>query len=507
MRKLFLFIALILGTLAIAGCGSGSGDDTSSPLDNALRYLPADAPFAVAIETDTNGEQFGAARELVDEFPFGDQVEKQLRDMLEERAGQLEQIEAALGNEFVVGTTDAKTFLETPRDGDQTFVGAIQVKDQDALDKLVEGDKAEADGEVDGAKLYKDDSGDTFAIDGDVLVVASSRKEIEQALATHGGDDSLTEEKFEAGTEGVAGDALVRVYLDVAGLLRASPDAKDALRSKWVSALTTAGIALSFEEDDEVKIDVDVNTDSEDLTDADLPIAAGAASPKVMDREGAVNLALREPSQVLEFAQATLKAVDPDESANFEQVRDSLKSQLKIDLQADVIDQLDGDLAVSIDLDGKFGARAELKDPAEVRQTVAKLGKALSGIVQGAAGEKVGVAKPKGGEDFYAVATASGGQIVFGVVDDFLVVSNSAAIAGTLANAETDTVDGAKGALVLSGDAQKLGQTALKEAAGKDLGVGQQLVGAIGTRPLDDLTGGFEITTDGLSGSFTLTTD
>lgn len=504
MRKLSL-LTLILGTLAIAGCGSGSGGDSSSPLDNALGYLPADAPFAVAIETDTKGEQFGDARKLVDEFPFGDQVEQQLRDMLEDRAGQLEQLEQALGNEFVVGSTDAKTFVETPSGEDQAFVGAIQVKSEDALDKLIAGDKAEADGEVEGAKLYKDDSGDTFAIDGDVLVVAGSREELEQALATHGGDDSLTEEAFEAGTEGVAGDALVRVYLDVAGLLRASPDAKDALRSKWVSALTTAGIALAFE-DDQVKIDVDVNTDSEDLTDADLPMAAGSASPQPMDRDGEINLALRGPNQVLEFAQATLKAVDPDEFASFEQGRATIENELDIDLQTDLIDQLDGDLAVSIDLDGKFGARAQLKDPAQLEQTLTKLEKVLPNIAGGAAGEKVGVAKPNG-EDFYAVATSGGEQVVFGVVDDFFVISNSAAIAGTLATAETDAVDGAQGALVLSTDAQKLGQAALKEAAGRDLGLGEQITGAIGTRPLDDLAGSFEVTTDGLSGSFTLTTD
>jgi hypothetical protein len=505
MRKLSL-LTLILGTLAIAGCGSGSGGDSSSPLDNALRYLPADAPFAVAIETDTKGEQFGEARELIDEFPFGDQVEQQLRDLLEERAGQLEQVEAALGNELVVGSTDAKTFLETPKGGDQPFVGAIQVKDQDALDKLIDGDKAEADGEFEGAKIYKDDSGDTFAINGDVLVVADSREQLEQALATHGGDDSLTQEAFDAGTEGVAGDALVRAYFDVAGLLRASPDAKDALRSKWVSALTTAGVALTVE-DEEVKVDVDVNTDSDDLTDADLPIASGPGSPKAMDREGAVNLALREPKQVLEFAQATLEAVDPDEFASFEQGRATIERELGVDLQTDVIDQLDGELAVSIDLDGKFGARAQLKDPAKFEQTLTKLEKVLPDIARGVAGEKVGIAKPKGGEDFYAVATAGGDQIVFGLVEDVFIVSNSPAIAGTLANAETDTVDGAKGALVLSSDAQKLGQLALKQAAGKDLGLGEQITGALGTRPLDDLTGSIEVTTDGLSGSFTLTTD
>ena len=161
MRKLSL-LTLILGTLAIAGCGSDGGDGSNSPLDNALRYLPADTPFAVAIDTDTDGEQFGNAGDLADKFPFGDQVEEQLQDLVEERTGQFKQLQEALGNEFVVGSTDAKTFVDSPSGEDEAFVGAIQAKSQEALDKLIEGDKAEEDGEVEGAKLYKDDSGDSL---------------------------------------------------------------------------------------------------------------------------------------------------------------------------------------------------------------------------------------------------------------------------------------------------------------------------------------------------------
>jgi len=505
MRKLSL-LTLILGTLAIAGCGSGSGDGSDSPLDNALRYLPADTPFAVAIDTDTEGEQFGNAGDIADKFPFGDQVEKQLRDLVEERTGQFKQLQEALGNEFVVGSTDAKTFVESSGGEDTAFVGAIQAKSQEALDKLIEGDKAEEDGEVEGAKLYKDDSGDSFAIDGDVLVVAGTKQELEDALATRNGDDSLTEEDFEAGTEGVAEGALVRLYVDIAGLLQASPDAKDALRSKWVSALTTAGVGLTFEPG-EVAIDVQVNTDAEDLTDADLPIAAGPASPQVLDRDGEINLALRDPGQVLEFAQTTLKAVSPDEFASFQEGKAQIEKELGIDLQTDLIDQLDGDLAVSVKLDGKFGARAQLKDPAQFKQTLTKLEKVLPNIAEGAAGEKVGFAKPKSGEDFYAVATADGDQVVFGVVKDVFVISNSAAIAGTLATDKTVAVQGAEGALVLRADAEQIAQTALQQAAGQGFDLGDRIKGAIGTQPLDELTGSYEVTTDGLSGNFTLTTD
>ncbi|HEX2070490.1 MAG TPA: DUF3352 domain-containing protein [Thermoleophilaceae bacterium] len=507
MRKLS-FLPVLVTTLAIAGCGGSgsSGDDGSSPLDNALRYLPADAPFAVAIDTDTEGEQAQNAEDLAEQFAFGDQLEEQLRGLAEDRAGKLEDIQAALGNEFVVGSTDARTFVDTPSGEDTAFVGAIQAKSQDALDKLIAGDKAKEDGEVDGAKLYKDDSGDSFAIDGDMLVVAGSKRELEDALATRDGDDAMTEEAFDAGTEGVSKDALLRVFVDVGGLLRASPDAKPALKSKWVSALRTAGIALTFQPE-EVAIEVDMSTDPSDLTEADLPLAAGAAAPQPLDRDGDVNLALRDPAQVLEFAQATAKAIDPNGFSQFETGKQQIERRLGVDLDRDVIDQLDGDLAVSIGLDGKFGARAQLEDSAAFERTLVELEDVLPDVAEGVAGGSVGFAKPKAGEDFYAVATADGDQIVFGVVRDVFVISNDPKIAGTLADASARAVPGAAGALVLDANAERLAQLALEQAAGKGFGLGDRIVGAVGARPLDALLGSFEMTTQGLSGTVRVTTD
>lgn len=503
MRNLSL-LTLVIGTIAIAGCGSsGSGDDASSPLDNALRYLPADAPFAVAIDTDTDGEQFGNAGDLADKFPFGDQVEKQLQELVEDRTGEFKDLQQALGNEFVVGSTDAKTFVDTPSGEDTAFVGAIQAKSADALDKLIEGDKAEEDGEAEGAKLYKDDSGDSFAIDGDVLVVAGSKRELETALATRNGDDSLTEEDFDAGTDGVSKDALLRVFVDIGELLRSSPDAKPALKSKWVSALRTAGIALTFEAD-RVAIDVDVNTDPDGLTDADLPIASGAGSAKVLDRDGEINLALRDPSQVLEFAQTTAKAIDPNGFSSFETGKAQIERRLGIDLDEDLIDQLDGDLQVSVGLDGKFGARSELKDPAAFKQTLTDLEDVLPSLAEGASGAPVDLQK-RG--DLYEVTTGGGDTIVFGVVENVFVLSNDPAAANALAKEGTKAVSGAKGALVLNTDAEQIAQTALQQAEGQGFDLGDRIKGAIGTRPLDELLGSFEATTDGLSGSFSVTTD
>ena len=56
MRPPARFLVVLACLLALAGlsaCGSDSG--SGSALDNSLGYLPKDAPFAVAVDTDVDG--------------------------------------------------------------------------------------------------------------------------------------------------------------------------------------------------------------------------------------------------------------------------------------------------------------------------------------------------------------------------------------------------------------------------------------------------------------------
>lgn len=503
MRKL-LFIVLVLALAGVAGCG-GSGDDSDSPLGNALGYLPADAPFAVVVETDLEGGQLDQAQERLGDLSFGADLGQLAQGLLESRAGDIEDIEKLLGNPVVVGTGDAAAFLDSG--GEETpFVGAIEVADESALTDLIEKQGADEDGELDGATLYTDDSGDSFAVEDGVLVIAGSKPQLEQALATKDGDGHLTEDDFDEATSSIPDDALVRVYLDVGGLLAASPDAQEALRSKWVAALRTAGIGLSLS-DDRVAVDFDVNTDPDGLTDEDLPIAAGADSPEVLDRARGIAIALRDPAQIAAFAQATARSIDPSGYDMFEIGLTQIEQRLGIDLERDLLGQLEQGIAVTIGLDGSFGARGEVSDPAALEQVLDKLAGVLPQFAEGATGEKVGFAEPGPGEDLYALATASGDRVVFGLVDGVLVVSDDPGLAAQLARAGTRPVAGAEGALVLNSDAEQLAQTLLSQIpfdTGIDLSV---LRRGLADGPLDELNGSVEASTSGLSGGFELTLD
>ncbi len=480
--------------LALGGCG-GSGDDAASPLDNALGYLPEDAPLVAAIDTDVEGDQYEAIGKIVDKFPFRDAVRDAVRELVEDEGGDYEDIKPVLGNQFVVGASDTRALTGGSRDED--FVGALQAKSQEKLEEAVKADKSKADGEKNGAKLYKDDDGDAFAIKEDVLIVAGSKRLLEKALEQREADDRLTEDAFDKATEELPKDALLRVSGDLRELLTSDPETKEARRVKWVDALRTFGATVSFE-DDEANVDFRLRTDSDELTEKDLPLAAGSQSPSIVDRAGEIAASVRDPTQIVDFAERAAQAIDPSGFGDYAQAKRTIEKQLDLSIENDLLDQLEGDLAVTLRVDGKFGARSKVKDPGRFDKTLAKLGKVLPDVAKSATGGSVGYAKPKRGGDFYALATADGDSVVYGVVDGVFVLANDPRTAGQLSTADTKMVPGAAGSVVVNADAAQLVQQLLGQLGGSGL------AGAVVTGPLGDLTGSMSAETSGLTGNFTL---
>jgi len=498
MRRLVLTIAL-LAALA-AGCGGDSGSGSEGPLDEALGYLPADAPFAVAISTDTGSDQFKAADKILGKFPFAGQVRSQLKQSLRQGDVDYEKdLKPLLGNDFVVGTDDPK---ELTGGDSNKFVGAIQVKDKGKLEDLARKDSKEI-GEKSGAKLYQSKDGNVAAVRDDVLVVADSRPTLEAALAQREKDDRLRADPFNKALEGLPKDALVRVYGDLQGLLKSDPGAQPALKVKWLAALRTLGISASVE-DDAVVTDFHVKTEG-DLTDQDLPIASGDEAPPVVTRPGEIAFGLRRLAQSFKFGEQTAQATDPSGFGDYLTARKQLERKLGIDVQRDLIDQFSGNASVSVDVRGKFGLRSELQDPRRFESTLEKLADRLPDVARQLGGKPIGIAKPKGGQDFYALATPDGQSFAFGVVDDAFVLANDSGKAGALAAAKPEVVDGAKGAVVMRANAQELAQQALQSFGGV---TGLQGIGAsLFLGPLGDLTGSLSSSPDGLRGSIRLSFD
>jgi len=501
-------LAVAAIAVPVAGCGGDgeSGDSGKNPLDNALGYVPKNSPFVAAIETDPNSAQFKNAAEIAEKFPFARQLERQLEQGLGSGDTDYQRdIKPLLGNQFVVGATNIESFTGSDSGDSEDFVAAIQVKDKEKLTDAIEREKPKELGEKDGAKLYENDSDSFAAVKDDVLVVANSRRELEAGLKRRGSDDRFGEDEFDKGTEGLPENAVVRTYFDLQRLIAADPDTADARKVKWVDALRTFGLSASVESDS-VNFNFTMGTDSGDLSDADLPLAAGDQSPEVVDRPGQIGLGLRGLDQMIKFGEDAAQAVDPAQFGSYETAKRTIERQLKLDLQDDVIDQLSGDLSAGISPSGSTGGLvAEVKDPKEFEATLAKVSRVLPAIARSATG---GATVRKTG-DLYSVSSP-GGSIAYGMVGDKFVLSDSVAGARAAASAPTGDVQGAEGAFAMQADAGQLVSAALSGLGGSGLG-GGQLGGLLGAQvfagPLDDLTGSVKATKDGISGKVSLTFD
>ena len=316
MRRSLPLLALPACLLAIVLPGCGGDDDSSGPLDAGLAYLPADSPFAVAIDTDLDGDQYKALDSILGKFPFGDKTVKELiADQLADADSGVnfeQDVEPVLGNPFVVGALDVASFVGDEQNDD--FVAALEADDEDALDNLVDESGAKETGETAGATKYED-GGTIFAVDGAMVVLAGSEKALDQALERADGDGGLSQDDYEQALEGLPGDSLASVYADLEELIGTSADGKAARKVKWVDALRTLGLTATAS-DGGVELRFNVRTDPEGLTrrrPADRGgrrVTAGAV-PRTARSASACATRARS----IEFAEAAFQSVDPPASA------------------------------------------------------------------------------------------------------------------------------------------------------------------------------------------------
>jgi hypothetical protein len=254
-----------------------------------------------------------------------------------------------------------------------------------------------------------------------------------------------------------------------------------------------------------LELELNLRTDPEGLSDDDLPIPAGEEAPPVIARDGEIGLGIRNLAQIVRFAEAAGQAVDPAGFGDYAQAKQTPDARLDISIDDDLIGQLTGDVSASVALDGGFGVRADLEDPAAFERTLAKIADVLPSFAAGAGLGAVTIEKPRGDDDFYVLARQDGDAVVFGVVDGVLVVASSPERAEELADEEPAPVDGAEGAVTMSSDAEQLANAAI-DRYGDRFGLdGFEALGAqLFTGPLQMLTGSLSASPDGLRGRVTL---
>jgi Protein of unknown function (DUF3352) len=498
MRLLASLVAILASAALLAAC---NGDEsTGSALESSLAYVPSGTPFAVAIDTDVEGDQVQALDDILGRFPQGDSIARMLQQEIERGADGVsyeDDVRPLLGNPFVVSATDPASFVADT--GDEDFVAAIQVSDTEALDALIEKSGAVSDGEVAGATVFQDD-GTVFAVEDEMVVFAGNREILETALQRAEGDDHLDVDTFERSLEGLPEEGLARIYVDLQALIEQEPGGEAARQVPWVGALRTLGMTASAA-DNAVDVEFNLRTEAADLSDEDLPLAAGDEAAQVVRIPGELGVGLRDPSQLVAFFESAFQTLDPQGFGDYETGKRAISQRFDIDVDQDLFGQLTGNLSVSVAVTGSFGARAEVDDPQAFGQTVDRIARALPQL-----GAGLGITDVRRAGQLYEARLANGGSFVFGVRDGAFVAGSNAQRAGAMASQQPEDVDGATGSLVMSADAEQVALQVLQQLA-PNLGLGGILGGGLFARPLDELNGSVATSTGGMRGSFSLTLD
>src|SRR3712207_2875652 len=122
MTRRLLLPILLLVALVAAGCGGDDGGPSAASLDDSLGYLPKDAPLVLVLDTDLEGEQYKNLDAILQKFPFTGQLKNQVKQSIAESGANYDDdVKPLLGNELVLGVSDARSLVDDSVDDRYVF--------------------------------------------------------------------------------------------------------------------------------------------------------------------------------------------------------------------------------------------------------------------------------------------------------------------------------------------------------------------------------------------------
>jgi hypothetical protein len=319
-------------------------------------------------------------------------------------------IKPLLGNPVVVGG------IYTAGTGSKLKgVGVWVTKDASKLKSLVtKGPAGEHKlGSHDGATLYHNkDRSNVIAIDGATLVIADTQALVNAALDRHAKGGGMTQSQYDQEIAGLPPHPLAQISGNLAAVL-ATPQAAKARQVPWVAAIKGYAVSISPTSNG-VSLDWKVDTTGRQLTNAQLPLAAGSTAPALAAREPG-SFGVRDPAQIVTFVESALQAADPTTYEQFQAALGALRRGFGIDATG-ALAQLTGDL-ITAGQGPVSLIRAGVGNPALVAQTLANLQKHIQTLSPQTSMRSLG-------HGFYVVTNPSL-RFTIGVVGDQLVAGNA----------------------------------------------------------------------------------
>jgi hypothetical protein len=448
MQRLRVALCLVFIVL-LGGCGD---DPPKATGPAALKYVPADADAVLVVPTDLQGEQLQRLNTLLAPI-FREGDEHSVRDLFasffEDTGINFERdVEPLLGEDLVLAEWG-------PSDEDAHLLAVLDTPDGERALKLAR--------RLDLAAR----------VDGDTLLMSI-------------GGGAATLEPPDAGFDPAAfgdddGPALVRLAGDPHLILEELDVDVDL---PWIQALEELSASIRLEED-AITAHAHIATRPDDLSDEDLPLAAGDDAPQADSEDGAISSGNRNQSQTTVFLAQLARKAWPD--SDFVAEVELAEKDLGISFEDEVLKQFNGPSASVAWPDGSFAAVSEVDDPDRMRELLPRLAPRLPGILGGleSLGNKglvalllvapdaplvpgalpllqqgdIGVRRLEG-EDLYELTGLDEGgnrftvpAVVFGMLDDdrFVVASGLDKVRG-VSDLELSDVDGAHGGAVARTD-------------------------------------------------------
>lgn len=472
MRR--LLVVLLVG---LAGCG-GVPDD---PLKATLGYFPENAPVLAVVDTDPGGDQQRALRELTRRFRLSPRLVPQLQDP---------QLAPLLGNPAVIGASDPRALSDRRK-----LVAAVRPRQPDKVSELrhrwVESGRSTLVGTRAGFRILRDSDGAVNAFDGETLVVSGSEELLTRALRRKQEDEGIDAGEFTDALDGLPGHGLVAMRIDAEALLAVAGPRVQSV--PFFADARTIGAKLTVRPD---AVDVRLRMRTEDSVDArELPLAEGSAAPPVAVLPGEVGVGLRDPGQLLRFLRQGGAGLG---TPRFE-------DKVAIEFTRDFVKQLRGEAAVSIAPRGAYALRAEVRDPAAMRRTLAGIARRAADAARNLQGDVISITPPRDAGGVYRLDRI-GSDAAFGLFGKELVFANTRPRVLAMAKARARRVPGARGALVVTTQTEQLGRRVLRELdpAG---GLGGFIDPSIALSPLGRLDASVQADEDGLRGRLTQRVD
>ena len=427
----------LLVACALGACGSASSSSASSnPLAAGLSYIPSGSPVLATVATDPNSAPVKNASALLTKFQVLSLVTSSLKQELQKQGLSYDtDIKPLLGNPVVIGgiyTGGAGSKLKG--------VGVWVTKDAGKLKALVtKGPSGEHKlGSRDGATLYQSkDRSNVIAVDGPTLVIADTQALVNAALDRHANGGGMTLSQYHEEISGLPPHPLAQVSGNLAAVL-ATSQAVRARQIPWVAAIKGYAVSISPTSNG-LSLDWKVDTTGRQLTNAQLPLAAGSAAPALAAREPG-SFGIRDPAQIVTFVESALQTADPTAYEQFQAALGALRRGFGIDA-AGALGQLTGDL-ITAGQGPVSLIRAGVANAAVVAQTLANLQKHIQTLSPQTSMRSVG-----GG--FYVVTNASL-RFTIGLVGNQVVAGNTSLARLRSFAAEPTKPSGGHGAISFS---------------------------------------------------------